>query len=124
MPETAEAIRAQITRRIRSLYERETEGLPQVESQRKWAARHGIDPAKYNAWWNGTQPDYEGLVVLQEKFAIPWQWFLVGDEGAVEIRRTSVARKKRDEAIRRQRETAIGNAHLHQKTPARRRDVG
>jgi len=27
MPETAEAIRAQITQRIRSLYERETEGL-------------------------------------------------------------------------------------------------
>jgi len=62
--------------------------------------------------------------VLQAQFEIPWQWFLVGDEGASAIRRTSVARKKRDEAIRRQRETAIGTAHLQQKTPGPRREVG
>lgn len=115
MADTPEAIKAKVTGRIQSLYLRETEGLPQRESQRQWAIRRGLDPQKYNTWWNGVQPDYDALLVLEEKFGIPWQWFVVGDDGAEVLRRTSKRRKARAAELERERQIKIANAERQAK---------
>lgn len=125
MADTPATIEARVSERIRGLYLRETEGLSPQPSQRSWALAKGLDPQKYNDWFkNGTQPGYENLLLLEEKFKIPWQWFLVGDEGADVIRRTSKARKRQDEEIRRRRTDAIGTAHLQALRPMSKKAAG
>lgn len=69
------------TERIAELWAAVHAGNPRL-SQRQFALDNKLDPTKFNNWTKGTQPDYEGLEQLQRVFGVPWQWILVGDDGA------------------------------------------
>lgn len=72
------------TRRLAELVALKKQELG-IRSDRGLALRLGLDAAQLPRWLKGALPTMPNLVALENALGVPWEYLLVGEEGATRI---------------------------------------